>query len=150
METLDADLKSLKSRVISLEENIQKEAELLRQLDTFLQVVLIHTHTSRAAVGVCVCVTSEVCVFQDASSCVGALCGRWQQLQQEGVQLGDFFCEDPQAFRLDDCFSVLSSFCSRFGAAVKVAVLGSSAAPCWPGAVLAGTQGFLKATSDLE
>lgn len=54
METLDADLKSLKSRVISLEENIQKEAELLQQLDTFLQVVLKHTHTSRAAVGACV------------------------------------------------------------------------------------------------
>lgn len=44
METLDADLKSLKSRVSSLEENIQEEAELQQQLKDFLEVVLIHTN----------------------------------------------------------------------------------------------------------
>lgn len=62
-------------------------------------------------------------MFQDASSCVGALSGCWQQLQQEGVQLLDFFCEDQLDVRLDGLLSVLSSFCSRFSAAVKVAVL---------------------------
>lgn len=58
--------------------------------------------------------------LQEASSRVGALCGRWQQLQQEGAELVDFFCEDHQTFRLDDCFSIFTSFCCRFSAAIKV------------------------------
>ena len=45
METLEADLKCLRSRVSSLEENIQEEAELLEQLNNFLQVALPHTPT---------------------------------------------------------------------------------------------------------
>lgn len=44
METLDTDLKSLKSRVSSLEESIQEEAELQQQLKDFLEVALIHTN----------------------------------------------------------------------------------------------------------
>lgn len=61
--------------------------------------------------------------FQDAISCLGALCGGWQQLQQEGGELVDFFCEDHQTCRLDDCFSIFNSFCGRFSAAIKVDVL---------------------------
>ena len=42
METLDADLQLLTSRTCSVEENIQKDTELLQQLDSFLQVTLFY------------------------------------------------------------------------------------------------------------
>ncbi|TNM93929.1 hypothetical protein fugu_002105 [Takifugu bimaculatus] len=76
METLDADLKSLRSRMISLEENA-------------------------------------------AASCLGAVLECWRQLQEEGGELIDFFCEDQETFRLDDCFSIFNTFCCRFTAAIK-------------------------------
>uniref|UniRef100_A0AAZ1XYY7 FH2 domain-containing protein n=1 Tax=Oreochromis aureus TaxID=47969 RepID=A0AAZ1XYY7_OREAU len=37
----------------------------------------------------------------------------------EGSELIDFFCEDRDSFRLDDCFSIFHTFCSRFTNAVK-------------------------------
>lgn len=43
METLDADLQWLTSRTRSVEENVQRDTELLQQLDDFLQVT--HTHS---------------------------------------------------------------------------------------------------------
>ncbi|KAK1889917.1 FH2 domain containing protein 1 [Dissostichus eleginoides] len=42
-----------------------------------------------------------------------------QQLKQEGSDLLDFFCEDREAFRLDDCFNIFNSFCCRFTQAAK-------------------------------
>ena len=59
---------------------------------------------------------------------LGALCGCWQQLQQEGEQLVDFFCEDQDSFHLDHCFSIFSSFCSRFTAAIKVEAASAASA----------------------
>lgn len=38
METLDAELQRLTSRTRSVEESVQRDAELLQQLDDFLQV----------------------------------------------------------------------------------------------------------------
>lgn len=44
LETLDADLHWLTSRTRSLEENVQKDTELLQQLDSFLEVKHTNTH----------------------------------------------------------------------------------------------------------
>lgn len=44
LETLDADLQWLTSRTRSLEENVQKDTELLQQLDSFLEVIRTNTH----------------------------------------------------------------------------------------------------------
>lgn len=44
LETLDADLQLLTSRTHSLEENVQKDTELLQQLDSFLEVLPTNTH----------------------------------------------------------------------------------------------------------
>lgn len=44
LETLDADLQWLTSRTRSLEENVQKDTELLQQLDSFLEVTRTNTH----------------------------------------------------------------------------------------------------------
>lgn len=92
METLDADLQWLTSRTRSVEENVQRDTELLQQLDDFLQSA-----------------TSSLCSLRS---------GR-QLLRKEGSELVDFFCEDRETFRLDDCFSIFNTFCSRFTAAVK-------------------------------
>ncbi|XP_047240913.1 FH2 domain-containing protein 1-like isoform X1 [Girardinichthys multiradiatus] len=92
METLDAELQLLTSRTRSVEESIQKDTELLQQLDSFLQSA-----------------TSSLC----------SLRGSQQQLKKEGRELIDFFCEDRDTFRLDDCFSIFQTFCTRFTNAVK-------------------------------
>lgn len=92
LETLDADLQCLTSRTHSVEESVQRDTELLQQLDSFLQ-----------------CATSSLCLLR----------GSRQQLKKEGSELIDFFCEDRDMFRLDDCFSIFHTFCSRFTDAVK-------------------------------
>ncbi|XP_053199596.1 FH2 domain-containing protein 1-like [Scomber japonicus] len=92
LETLDADLQCLTSRTHSVEKSVQRDTELLQQLDNFLQ---------------------------SATSALCSLRGSRQQLKKEGSELIDFFCEDRDAFRLDDCFSIFHTFCSRFTDAVK-------------------------------
>ncbi|XP_061566382.1 FH2 domain-containing protein 1-like [Cololabis saira] len=92
LESLDAEIQLLASRANSIEESIQRDTELLQQLDDFLQSA-----------------TSSLC----------SLRGSRQQLTKEGSELIDFFCEDRDTFRLDDCFSIFHSFCSKFRDAVK-------------------------------
>lgn len=58
--------------------------------------------------------------IQSATSCLCSLRGSRQLLRKEGSELIDFFCEDQETFCLDDCFSIFSTFCSKFTAAVKV------------------------------
>ncbi|CAJ1085744.1 FH2 domain-containing protein 1-like [Xyrichtys novacula] len=92
LETLDTDLQWLTSRTNSVEENVQRDTELLQQLDDFLQSA-----------------TSSLCSLRYSR----------QQLKKEGSELIDFFCEDRDAFRLDDCFGIFNTFCSKFTVAVK-------------------------------
>ncbi|MEQ2174689.1 hypothetical protein GOODEAATRI_010321 [Goodea atripinnis] len=59
-------------------------------------------------------------VALSATSSLCSLRGSQQQLKKEGRELIDFFCEDRDTFRLDDCFSIFHTFCTRFTNAVKV------------------------------
>ena len=36
--------------------------------------------------------------------------------------VAEFFCEDPAAFKLEDCCSVFSSFCQKFLTAIQVSL----------------------------
>jgi hypothetical protein len=46
---------------------------------------------------------------------------RWKrQLQREVHTLIDFFCEDKETMKLDECFQIFRNFCTRFNKAVKV------------------------------
>ncbi|KAM9836873.1 uncharacterized protein ACBR49_019288 [Aulostomus maculatus] len=92
LEGLDGELQRLTSHIHSVGESIQRDTELLQQLDNFLQ----HATTS-------------LCSLHD---------GR-QQLQSEGSKLMEFLCEDRETFKLDDCFSIFYTFCCRFTNAVK-------------------------------
>lgn len=43
-----------------------------------------------------------------------------RELQKEGNALIDFFCEDKETMKLDECFQIFRDFCVRFNKAVKV------------------------------
>ncbi|KAK6291618.1 hypothetical protein J4Q44_G00374020 [Coregonus suidteri] len=92
VENLDAEFQSLSSRTRSVEESIQGETELLQQLDHFLQ---------------------------SSTAALVELRRRRQELTKEGNILIDFFCEDKESFRLDECFKVFQDFCLKFQKAVK-------------------------------
>ncbi|XP_053716992.1 FH2 domain-containing protein 1-like [Synchiropus splendidus] len=92
VETLDNELQSWTSRTSSVEENVRGDTELLQQLDAFFQSS-----------------TLSLCSLRDAR----------EQLYKEGNELMDFFCEDRETFRLDDCFGIFHRFCCRFTDAVK-------------------------------
>lgn len=43
-----------------------------------------------------------------------------RELQGEAHTLIDFFCEDKETVKLDECFQIFRDFCARFNRAVKV------------------------------
>eukprot|EP00063_Salmo_salar_P037497 XP_014012332.1 PREDICTED: FH2 domain-containing protein 1-like [Salmo salar] len=92
VENVDAEFQSLSSRICSVEESIQGETELLLQLDQFLQ---------------------------NSTAALVELRRQRQELRNEGNNLIDFFCEDRESFRLDECFKVFQDFCLKFQKAVK-------------------------------
>lgn len=42
-----------------------------------------------------------------------------KEIETLRLQLADFFCEDPGAFKLEECFKVFQSFCDKFKQAVN-------------------------------
>lgn len=43
-----------------------------------------------------------------------------QELEVLSNTVAEFFCEDPSAFKMEECCSIFHSFCKRFEAAVLV------------------------------
>ena len=39
-------------------------------------------------------------------------------LRQSQIELSEFFCEDPNAFKMEDCYKSLANFCAKFKTAV--------------------------------
>ncbi|XP_074545926.1 FH2 domain-containing protein 1 [Halichoeres trimaculatus] len=92
VENIEVEFSSLYVRIKSLEEKIQDDEELLQQLGPFLQ-----SSTQR---------------LQDLKR-------RRLDLRKEGNTLIDFFCEDKDTFKLDECFRIFQDFCIKFKKAVK-------------------------------
>ncbi|XP_062333268.1 FH2 domain-containing protein 1 [Osmerus eperlanus] len=92
VENIESEFSSLYVRTRSLEEKVQDDPELLQQLDPFLQ--------------------SSTRTLQDLKR-------RRLDLRKEGSALIDFFCEDKDAFKLDECFRIFQDFCMKFKKAVK-------------------------------
>lgn len=42
------------------------------------------------------------------------------EFRKEGNTLIDFFCEDKDTFKLDECFRIFQDFCLKFKKAVQV------------------------------
>ncbi|KAL7858997.1 hypothetical protein SRHO_G00141440 [Serrasalmus rhombeus] len=92
VESLDEELGNLCRRISYIEDDIQSDVNLLQQLHTFLQsaaVTVTEVNKSRA------------------------------ELQREGDNMIDFFCEDKETFKLDECFNIFQHFCSKFRKAVQ-------------------------------
>uniref|UniRef100_A0AAY4CV62 FH2 domain-containing protein n=1 Tax=Denticeps clupeoides TaxID=299321 RepID=A0AAY4CV62_9TELE len=92
VENIELEVQSLHSRTRSIEEKIQKDTELLQQLGLFLQ-------------------TCDKALLE--------LKNRRLELRKEGNALIDFFCEDKDTFKLDECFTIFQDFCLKFKKAVK-------------------------------
>ncbi|XP_012885167.1 PREDICTED: FH2 domain-containing protein 1 [Dipodomys ordii] len=92
LDNTEAELRSLFVRTRSLQENVQQDGELCQQMEDFLQFAMEKL--------------SEL--------------EHWRrELQGEAHTLIDFFCEDKETMKLDECFQIFRDFCTRFNKAVK-------------------------------
>lgn len=48
-----------------------------------------------------------------------------RELQDEAHTLIDFFCEDKETMKLDECLQIFRDFCTKFSKAVKVRQMAS-------------------------
>ncbi|KAF5880135.1 FH2 domain-containing protein 1, partial [Clarias magur] len=92
VENIDAELSSLSVRMQALEEKIERDPQLLLQLNPFVQ--------------------SSTQTLEELKQCR-------LNLRSEGNVLIDFFCEDKDTFKLDECFRIFQDFCLKFEKAVK-------------------------------
>ncbi|RVE76031.1 hypothetical protein OJAV_G00004670 [Oryzias javanicus] len=92
VENIELEFSSLFFRIKSLDEKVRGDEELLQQLEPFLQ--------------------SSAQTLQDLKR-------RRLELRKEGNALIDFFCEDKDTFKLDECFRIFQDFCIKFNKAVK-------------------------------
>lgn len=92
LDNTEAELHSLFVRTRSLKENIRRDDELCQQMEDFLQFAVEK-------------LTELEC---------------WkQELQEEAHALIDFFCEDKETMKLDECLQIFRDFCTKFSKAVK-------------------------------
>ncbi|XP_061686835.1 FH2 domain-containing protein 1 [Syngnathoides biaculeatus] len=92
VENMELEFSSLYIRIRTLEEKVQRDPGLLQQLQSFLQ--------------------SSVQTLADLEH-------RCLELRKEGNALVDFFCEDKDAFKLDEGFRIFHDFCVKFKKAIK-------------------------------
>lgn len=140
VENIELEFSSLYVRIKSLEEKVQGDEELLQQLEPFLQVKqqqlcnTLHTESSGAADSMAAdnyfdkirLLKEGICVFdvlsQSSAQTLQDLKRRRLDLRKEGNSLIDFFCEDKDTFKLDECFRIFQDFCIKFNKAVKVSL----------------------------
>ncbi|NXL91997.1 FHDC1 protein, partial [Alectura lathami] len=92
IDNLEAELHSLSFKTRSVKDSIQRDPKLFYQMESFLQFAVRH---------------------------LKELEHQKRELQKEGSALIDFFCEDKETMKLDECFQIFRDFCLRFNKAVK-------------------------------
>ncbi|KAI2649363.1 FH2 domain-containing protein 1 [Labeo rohita] len=92
VDSIHEEFDALTRRVHQLQQNIHTDDELLTQLQTFLQ--------------------SATEALEDLRTSI-------DEVQKEGDALINFFCEDRDVFKLDECFRIFQNFCSKFKKAVQ-------------------------------
>lgn len=88
-------------------------------------------------------VSFSVCLFVFLQFAVEKLTEleRWKgELQDEAHTLIDFFCEDKETMKLDECLQIFRDFCIRFNKAVKVRL--------WPSLCFLSCLGFYFSSSE--
>ncbi|XP_027722761.1 FH2 domain-containing protein 1 isoform X2 [Vombatus ursinus] len=91
-DNTESELHSLSARTRSLKENIQRDPELCQQMKAFIKFALQKLE--------------ELEIWRE-------------ELQKEAHALIDFFCEDKETMKLDECLQIFRDFCTRFDKAVK-------------------------------
>ncbi|NWR58004.1 FHDC1 protein, partial [Bucorvus abyssinicus] len=92
IDNIEAELHSLSFKARSVKESIRRDPKLFHQMESFLQFAVRH---------------------------LKELEHQKRELQKEGNALIDFFCEDKETMKLDECFQIFRDFCVRFNKAVK-------------------------------
>ncbi|XP_064366907.1 FH2 domain-containing protein 1 isoform X2 [Dromaius novaehollandiae] len=92
IDNIEAELHSLSFKAKSVKDSIRRDAKLFHQMESFLQFAVRH---------------------------LKELEHQKRELQKEGNALIDFFCEDKETMKLDECFQIFRDFCIRFNKAVK-------------------------------
>ncbi|NWW38667.1 FHDC1 protein, partial [Panurus biarmicus] len=91
-DSVEAELHSLSVKTRSVKDSIRRDPKLFHQMENFLQFAVRH---------------------------LKELEHQKRELQKEGNALIDFFCEDKETMKLDECFQIFRDFCIRFNTAVK-------------------------------
>uniref|UniRef100_A0A803Y416 FH2 domain containing 1 n=1 Tax=Meleagris gallopavo TaxID=9103 RepID=A0A803Y416_MELGA len=92
IDNVEAELHSLSFKTRSVKDSIRRDPKLFYQMENFLQFAVRH---------------------------LKELEHQKQELEKEGNALIDFFCEDKETMKLDECFQIFRDFCLRFNKAVK-------------------------------
>ncbi|NXI33725.1 FHDC1 protein, partial [Sterrhoptilus dennistouni] len=92
IDSVEAELHSLSVKTRSVKDSIRRDPKLFHQMENFLQFAVRH---------------------------LKELEHQKRELQKEGNALIDFFCEDKETMKLDECFQIFRDFCTRFNTAVK-------------------------------
>ncbi|XP_017661527.1 PREDICTED: FH2 domain-containing protein 1 [Lepidothrix coronata] len=92
VDNVEAELHSLSLKARSVKDSIRRDPKLFHQMESFLQFAVRH---------------------------LKELEHQKRELQKEGNALIDFFCEDKETMKLDECFQIFRDFCIRFNTAVK-------------------------------
>ncbi|NXO03103.1 FHDC1 protein, partial [Rhinopomastus cyanomelas] len=92
VDNIEAELNSLSLKTRSVKDSIRRDPKLFHQMESFLQFAIRH---------------------------LKELEHQKRELQKEGNALIDFFCEDKETMKLDECFQIFRDFCVRFNKAVK-------------------------------
>ncbi|XP_054239150.1 FH2 domain-containing protein 1 [Indicator indicator] len=92
IDNIEAELHSLSFKARSVRDSIRRDPKLFHQMESFLQFAVRH---------------------------LKELEHQKRELQKEGNALIDFFCEDKETMKLDECFQIFRDFCIRFDKAVK-------------------------------
>ncbi|NXU54392.1 FHDC1 protein, partial [Turnix velox] len=92
IDNIEAELHSLSFKARSVKDSIRRDPKLFHQMESFLQFALRH---------------------------LNELEHQKRELQKQGNALIDFFCEDKETMKLDECFQIFRDFCVRFDKAVK-------------------------------
>ncbi|NXW87687.1 FHDC1 protein, partial [Alopecoenas beccarii] len=92
IDSVEAELQSLSFKARSVKDSVRRDPKLFHQMESFLQFAVRH---------------------------LKELEHQKRELQKEGNALIDFFCEDRETMKLDECFQIFRDFCIRFDKAVK-------------------------------
>uniref|UniRef100_A0A8C4WEY3 FH2 domain containing 1 n=1 Tax=Gopherus evgoodei TaxID=1825980 RepID=A0A8C4WEY3_9SAUR len=92
IDNIEAELHSLSAKTRSLKDNMRQDPGLFHQMEGFIQFAI-----------------KELKELE-----------YWKrELQEQGNTLIDFFCEDKETMKLDECFQIFRDFCIKFNKAVK-------------------------------